>query len=293
MDLMIKSLSNDEPILVVALVNTAAVEKARVLHDTYPTATAALGRAITGALLISSLLKEGQKLSLQIVGEGPLKEVFVESDWQGRVRGYVQRPHVYLGLLGGNLDVGRAIGKGYLHVVKDLGVREPYHSSIPLQTGEIASDVAYYLSVSEQIPAAVSIGMYVDSDNSVKASGGFMVHALPEADEEIIGYLEHRIGELRPVSSMILDGMTPEDITAVILGSPYRVIEKKEVSYVCPCTRDRVTRALIALGESDLRELVEKGEPLSIECHFCKTCYTVTQAELSEFLTEATTRRVA
>ncbi|MGE5238846.1 MAG: Hsp33 family molecular chaperone HslO [Chloroflexota bacterium] len=285
---MIKSIARDEPVLVVAVVDTGAVERARLIHDTFPTATSALGRTLTGAVLLSSLLKEGQKLSLQVVGEGPLKEVFAEADWRGRVRGYARRPHVFLGLLGGNLDVGRGFGNGYLHVVKDLGVREPYHSSIPLQTGEIASDIAYYLSVSEQIPAAVSVGVYVGADNSVMASGGFMVHALPEAGEELIGDLENRIGDLKPVSSMVLDGMDPEEITAELLAMPYEVLERRDIIYSCPCSRDRVMRALIALGKDDIRELAAKGEPLSIECHFCKAGYTVTQEELEDLLREVT-----
>ncbi|HSB51828.1 MAG TPA: Hsp33 family molecular chaperone HslO, partial [Dissulfurispiraceae bacterium] len=144
------------------------------------------------------------------------------------------------------------------------------------------------LSVSEQIPAAVSVGVYVGADNSVMASGGFMVHALPEAGEELIGDLENRIGDLKPVSSMVLDGMDPEEITAELLAMPYEVLERRDIIYSCPCSRDRVMRALIALGKDDIRELAAKGEPLSIECHFCKAGYTVTQEELEDLLREVT-----
>jgi molecular chaperone Hsp33 len=284
LDILVKAMAKDEPILVIGLVNTVAVEKARLLHDTFPTASAALGRTITGAVLLASMLKEGQKISLQIVGDGPLKEVFAEADWLCRVRGYVRKPHVHLGLLGDSLDVGRGIGSGFLHVTKDLGIREPYHGSVPLQTGEVASDLAYYLATSEQMPAAVSLGVFVDQDNSVKASGGFMVHALPGADEEVIEYLEDRISRLRPVSSMVLDGLKAEEIVGEVLGMPFDVLETKEVSYSCPCTRERVMAALVTLGEKDIAEMAEKGESLSIQCHFCKTDYTVSQEELFSLL---------
>jgi molecular chaperone Hsp33 len=288
MDLLVKSIAIDEPVLVIGLVNTATVERARVIHDTYPTASAALGRTISGALLMASMLKEGQKISLQVVGEGPLKEVFAEADWLCRVRGYVRKPHVHMGLLGESLDVGRAIGQGFLHVTKDLGIREPYHGSIPLQTGEIASDLAYYLTTSEQIPAAVSVGVFVDTDNSVRASGGFMVHALPAASDEIIGYLENRIGNMRSVSSMVMDGMEPREIIGEILGMPYDILDRKEVVYFCPCSKDRVMAALVTLGEKDIQAMAEKGEALDVQCHFCRTDYAVSKEELFSLLREMT-----
>jgi molecular chaperone Hsp33 len=272
------------PVAVTVLVNTATVEKARTLHDTYPTATAALGRTMTGVMLMASLLKEGQKMSVQIVGDGPLKEVFAEADWLSRVRGYIRKPHVFMGLIGESLDVGRAIGPGYLHVIKDLGLRESYHSSIPLQTGEIASDIAYYLSVSEQFPAAISLGVYVDTDNSVKASGGFLVHTMPGIDDWLVTYMEDRISTTPTVSSMVLDGKTPKEIVSEILGMPFDVIDQREVSYYCPCSKERVLRALITLGEQDLREMMAQKVPPAIQCHFCKTDYSVTPVELEELI---------
>ncbi len=286
MDTLVKALAKNEPVAVTILINTATVEKARSLHDTYPTATAALGRTMTGVMLMASLLKEGQKISLQIVGDGPLKEVFAEADWLSRVRGYVRKPHVFMGLIGESLDVGRAIGAGYLHVIKDLGLRESYHSSVPLQTGEIASDIAYYLNTSEQFPAAVSLGVYVDTDNSVKASGGFLVHVLPGADDWLVTYLEDRIGTSPPVSSMILDGKEPAEIIREILGMPFDIIEQRTISYYCPCSKDRVLRALITLGEQELRQMITEDETLAIQCHFCKTDYSVTPAELEDLIRE-------
>jgi molecular chaperone Hsp33 len=193
-----------------------------------------------------------------------------------------------MGLMGESIDVGRAVGKGYLHVVKDLGLREPYHSSIPLQTGEIASDIAYYLSVSEQFPAAVSLGTFIDTDNAVKASGGYLVHIFPGADEWLVTYLEDRIGTTPAASAMILNGMTPEEIIGEVLGMPFDIIYQREIGYFCPCSKDRVMRALITLGQQELENMAAKGEDLSIQCHFCKTDYAITPAQIQDLIKEIT-----
>ena len=287
MDGLLKGITRDEPLLVVGLVDTAAVEQAKSVHDTYPTASAALGRLMSGALLLSSLLKTGQKVMVQVAGDGPLHGGLAEADASGHVRGYVKRPHVHMGLKDGKLDVGRAIGAGYLNVIKDLGIREYYRGIVPLQTGEIATDLAYYLNASEQIPAAVSLGVYVDTDNSVKASGGFLIHPLPGAGEEAIGRLEHRLKGIRPVSAMILDGMGPQGIMEEAAGLAVDILERKDVSYYCPCTRERVLDAIAALGAAEIDELVGKGEPAKVECHFCRKVYLVSREELLSLLMDA------
>jgi len=284
MDGLQKGIAKDEPLLVVGLVDTEAVETAKSVHDTYPTASAALGRVMSGALLLSSLLKTGQKVILQAAGDGPLHGIVAEADSAGRVRGYVKRPHVHLGLKDGKLDVGRAVGKGYLNVIKDLGLKEYYRGIVPLQTGEIAMDLAYYLNASEQIPAAVSLGVYVDTDNSVKASGGYLVHPMPGASEDAIERLEKRLKKIRPVSSMILDGMGPREIMEEAAGLPIDVRERKEVSFHCPCSRNRVLDAIAALGKAEIGELVGKSESAKVECHFCRKEYAVSRAELFSLL---------
>ena len=286
MDSLWKGTTREEPLLVVALVDTDSVERAKEVHDTFPTATAALGRVMSGALLLSSFLKDRQKVMLQVSGDGPLQSVVAEADGAGQVRGYVKRPHIHLSIRNGKLDVGRAIGKGFLNVIKDLGIREYYRGSVPLQTGEIARDIAYYLSASEQIPAAVSLGVYVDSGNVVKASGGYLVHPLPGTSEEAIAYLEDRFRRIRPVSEMILDGMGPGEIMEETVGLPVDVGEKKAVVYRCPCTRDRVLDALAALGRQEVDDLVRKGEPVNVECHFCRERYDVSLGELASLLEE-------
>jgi molecular chaperone Hsp33 len=286
MDTLLKALATTEPILLVALVDTDTVERARVIHDTYPTASAAMGRVMSGALLLSSLLKEGQKVIIQVAGDGPLKGVMAEADWRCRVRSYVKRPHIHLGIKDGKLDVGRAIGSGFFNVIKDLGLRDYYQGSVPLQTGEIATDLAYYLHTSEQIPAAVSLGVYVDTDNAVTASGGFMIHSLPGASDEITGYLEERLAGVRPVSSMIRDGLEPEKIIEEATGLSFKILERRDVLYSCHCSKERVLDAILAIGKKDIEELIHKNETARIECQFCKTEYLVAQDELELLLQE-------
>ncbi|MEW6328077.1 MAG: Hsp33 family molecular chaperone HslO [Thermodesulfobacteriota bacterium] len=284
MDVLLKGIVRKEAILAVSLIDTETVEKARSIHDTYPTASAALGRVISGALLLASMLKEDQRLTLQVTGEGPLREIVAEVDWLLRVRGYVRRPHIHLGLKNGKLDVGRAIGKGLLHVIKDLGLAHPYRGTVPLQTGEIATDLAYYLATSEQIPSAVSLGVYVDTDNTVKASGGFMIQALPGAKDETIKFLENRLRQLPPISSMILGGMTLEDILKKAVGLPIDFTDRKEVLHSCPCSRERIIRAIVALGEKEIKDLIEKGKEIEIQCEFCKNLFIFSLEELHSIL---------
>ncbi len=285
MDELLKGIAKEEPLLVVGLVDTAAVDRAKSVHDTFPTASAALGRVMSGVLLLSALLKEGQRVMLQASGDGPLHGIVAEADWAGRVRGYVKRPHVHLGLRDGKLDVGRGFGKGYLNVIKDLGIREYYRGTVPLQTGEIATDLAYYLNASEQLPAAVSLGVYVDVDNSVKASGGFLVHPMPGAEEGSIARLENRLKGIRPVSSMILDGMSTREIMEEAAGLAVDIIEKKDVRFHCPCSKERVLDAIAALGREEIDYLLRKGEPAKVECRFCRKEYAVSQEDLSSLLT--------
>jgi molecular chaperone Hsp33 len=247
----------------------------------------AVGFWLLDLIIHHSLLKEGQKVIVQVLGDGPLKGVVAESDWLCRVRCYVKRPHIHLGLKDGKLDVGRAIGNGLLNVIKDLGLRDYYQGSVPLQTGEIATDLAYYLNNSEQIPAAVSLGVYVETDNSVKASGGFMIHSLPGASDEIIDYLEGRLKGVRSASSMILDGLTPEEIMQEAVGLPLKVLDKKQVSYYCPCTRERVLGAIVAMGKQGIQELIAKGEAAHVQCQFCMKEYTVPADEILALLKNA------
>ncbi|GAQ95619.1 molecular chaperone Hsp33 [Thermodesulfovibrio aggregans] len=280
MDEVVKGLIKDEHVFVVATVCTETVEYARKIHDTWPTATAAMGRVIAGSLLLASTLKDRQRVMIQIKGEGPLKEVVAEADFLYRVRAYVKRPHIYMGLKNEKIDVGRAIGKGFLNVIRDLGLKEYYQSSVELQTGEIAKDLAYYLNVSEQIPSAVSLGVYVDTDNSVKAAGGFMIQTMPDTKPEIIDFLERKLSTVQPASSMILQGMDCLKILEEVVGLPIEVLHRGSVSYFCPCSKERVINAIITLGKEEIQKMIEEGETVEVECYFCKKKYNVTVDEL-------------
>lgn len=284
MDQIVKAMLVEDPVLVVSLVSTETVEKARQIHDTLPTATAALGRVISGALLLASTLKDNQKITIQVKGDGPIREIIAEADHLYRVRAYINRPHIHMGLRDGHLDVGRAIGKGFINVIRDLGLREIYQSSVPLQTGEIATDLAYYLNVSEQVPSAVSLGVYVETDNSVKAAGGFMIQRLPGARDEVISFIERKLTDIKTVSSMVLEGLSPVEIIEEAVGLPVDILARSEVTYFCPCSRERVLSALVTLGSSEIEELIKKGETLEISCRFCGKLYDVTLFELEEVL---------
>lgn len=286
MDYLSRGLAEGGTIIAAGLVDTGTVERARKVHDTYPTATAAFGRVLNGALLLASNMKEGQKIFVQVAGDGPLGEVVAEADWRCRVRGYVKRPHIHLPLRDGKLDVGGAVGKGFINVIRDLGIKEPYRGTVALQTGEIAEDLAYYMNASEQVPSAVALGVFVNEDNSVGAAGGFIIQTMPEASDDVIEFLDERMKILRPVSSMVLDGMGPEEIVREAVGLPVKVIERKDVEYRCPCERARVMEAIITLGVKELEEYVKRGEPVEVTCRFCKVRYIITVLDLSSVLDE-------
>lgn len=284
MDEIVKGIIKDENVLVAATVCTETVSHAQKIHDTWPTAMAAMGRLIAGVVLLASTLKDRQKVMIQVRGDGPLEEVVAESDWLYRTRAYVRRPHIYMGLKGEKIDVGRAVGKGFLNVIRDLGLREYYQSSVELQTGEIATDLAYYLNISEQIPSAVSLGVFVSPDNSVGAAGGFMIQTMPDTRREIIDFLERKLIDVRPVTSMIMGGMNAFDMLEEAVGLPVEVINRSEISYSCPCTKDRVINAIVTLGKEEISKMIDEGETVKVECFFCKEKYEVTLEELRELL---------
>lgn len=284
MDQIVKAILKEDPVLIVSLIDTETIEKARLIHDTFPTATAALGRVISGALLLASTLKDNQKVTLQIKGDGPLREIIAEADSLYRVRTYIKRPHIHMGLKDGKLDVGRAIGKGFINVIRDLGLREIYQSSVPLQTGEIATDLAYYLNASEQIPSAVSLGVYVERDNSVKASGGFMIQRLPGARDEVISFIERKLSSIKTVSTMILEGLNPVQIIEEAVGLPVEILNQSEITYYCPCSKERVLDAIAALGRNEIEDMIRRGEDIEITCRFCGRRYEMRLKELKDIL---------
>lgn len=260
------------------------VERAREIHGLQPTGTAALGRTLCGASMLGELMKEeNASLTLKLQGGGPLGSVVAVSDSSGCVRGYVQNPEVDLPLRAsdGKLDVGGAIGRdGLLTVLRDIGLREPYVGSTELISGEVGDDLAAYLTESEQLGAACGLGVLVDTDCSVKAAGGFIVQLMPFAPDEVIEQLEENIFMMDQLT-VILDQDGPEEvINQVMKGIPWHIVQRTPVSYRCPCSRERVTRALISLSDDDLNELMADGQDVEVGCRFCDAVYEISPAEI-------------
>jgi molecular chaperone Hsp33 len=287
-DYLVRVITEEKNIVGLACITTNLVDYARRRHGTYPTASAALGRALTGGELMGALLDRGQRVALKFTGNGPLKKIIVEAEGNGAVRGYVEVPRVDLPPRNGKLDVGGALGReGYLTVTKDLRLKEPYNGIVKLYTGEIASDIAYYLTESEQIPSAVGLGVYVETDGRVSASGGFLIQSLPPADEALIDSLAGRIEALPPVTRQLRDGRTPEDVLAAVFdGIPYRTIETRELVFQCSCSVARIEQALITLGRSQIEEIARGQEVFDVSCHFCNRTYVFGKDHLGRLIHE-------
>ena len=290
MDYIVRAMTKDGFVKAAAIRSTGIVERAREIHKTTPTATAALGRVLTAASLMGNMQKvENGALTLQIKGGGPLGTILATSDAKGNVRGYVQNPGItLLEKYSGKLDVGAAVGTdGMLTVIRDLQMKEPYIGSIKLVSGEIAEDVTAYFAQSEQIPTACTLGVLVGEDQKVRAAGGYILQLLPGAPDDIIDRLEKGIQEAGPVSPMLDGGMTPEEIlTAVCPGMKLKVLETTEVSYRCYCSRERVKGALISLGKKELEEIAAEGETVHIGCQFCDADYQFGPEEIQNLLLE-------
>ena len=287
-DYIVRAMTADGFVKAMAIASTNLVERARNIHKTTPTATAALGRVLTAASMMGNLQKvENGALTLQVKGNGPLGTILATSDAVGNVRGYVRNPSIsLLEKYAGKLDVGAAVGTdGMLTVIRDLQMKEPYIGSVALVSGEIADDVTAYFAQSEQTPTACALGVLVDTDQSVKVAGGYLIQLLPGAPEEIISKLEQGIAKAGAVTPMLSDGLTPEDILRrVMTDFELDFLETTEVSYKCYCSRERVTSTLIAVGKKDLQEMINEGKPISIECQFCDTKYQFTPDDLKALL---------
>jgi len=264
--------------------STHLVEEARKIHDTWPTATAALGRVLTVSAMMGLMYKQDERITIRIKGDGPIGPILVESNTKGEVRGEIRNPHVYLqyedGPKKGKLNVGAAIGSGFLHITKDLGMKEYFTSSSDLQTGEIGDDFTYYFTTSEQTPSSVGVGVLVDTDYSVIASGGYILQLMPHATEETIIYLEHLISTLPSVSSLIKVGKTPEEILTLLANGTEEILKKTEISYTCHCSKDGFSKSLSALDEETMDILIHEDGQAEIECHFCHKKYMFSKDEL-------------
>jgi molecular chaperone Hsp33 len=287
-DYLVRGIAGDSHVRALACVTTNLVGEACRNHGTYPTASAALGRALTGALLLGALLDPEQRVALKFEAEGPLQKIVVEAEGSGVVRGYVKVPEVDLPLKRGKLDVSGALGKtGFLTVTKDLRLKDLYHSMVKLYTGEIASDIAYYLTESEQIPSAVGLGVYVDPDFQVSAAGGFLIQAMPPSDESRIEALIDHIQTMPTITQQLRDGIDPEGLLASIMGDiPFTVLESQPLAYRCSCSRFRIEQALITLGKDEVLAIIRQDQIVDVTCEFCHKTYIFERTALERLLGE-------
>ncbi len=285
MDYVVVATARGGQVAAYAATTRGLVEEMRRRHDTWPVVTAALGRVATvGAILTSTLKEERHQITLQVNGDGPAGRILVVATGTGDIRGYADEPHVHLPLNERNkLDVSGAVGKnGSLYVIKDLGLKEPYRGMVPITSGEIGEDFTYYFAVSEQTPSAVAVGVLVDVDLSVLAAGGILIHILPGAHDQDIAELEQILSDLPAVSSLLRDGLTPEDILYRVFPRDLRILERKEVRFQCNCGKDRLGRVLISLGKQELENLIEEQGHAELVCHFCSEKYYFSGDELKD-----------
>lgn len=291
-DKLIKATAKDGMIRIIGAQTTNLVNEATKVHGCTPTAAAALGRMLTAGVLMGSTLKsEKEVVTLQINGGGDAKGVTVTAYEDCRVKGFIGNPNVNLPLnvANGKLNVGEAIGKnGSLTVIKDQGLKDPYVGQVPIYSGEIAEDVAYYYTVSEQIPSAVALGVLVDRDLSIKAAGGFIIQMLPGADELLGDLLTYRLEEIPPVTTMLSEGKTINDIIEYIFeGMDLKIYDEGvEPKFSCDCSRERVERALLSIGKKDLQEIYDDGKEEELKCHFCNKSYKFTHEDIGALLEE-------
>ena len=286
-DYIIRATASNDQIRAFAAVTTEMVETAREHHNTSPVATAALGRLLTAGAMMGSMMNgEKDVLTLQIKAGGPLQGITVTADSQGNVKGYVGNPDVCIPANSkGKLDVAGAVGPGFLTVIKDMGLKEPYSGQVMLQTCEIAEDLTYYFATSEQVPSAVGLGVLMNKNNTVRQAGGFIVQLMPFAEEEVISRLEQNVQKINSVTNLLEEGHTPESLLEKVLeGFDVQINEKMDTRFCCNCSKERVAKALISIGRKELNEMIQEGKPIEMNCHFCNTNYNFTVEELKEIL---------
>lgn len=284
-DYMIRAVAAGEQIRCFAITSRELVEEARRRHNSSPVITAALGRLLSGGAMMGAMMKgEKDLLTVKIDCSGPVKGITVTADARGNVKGFPLVPQVSLpASSAGKLDVGRAVDLGVLTVIRDMGLKEPYSGSINLVSGEIAEDLTYYYAVSEQTPSSIALGVLMNKDNTVRESGGYMIQLMPDASDEVISVLEKRLKNIEPVTTLYTKGYTPESMLAYILeGFDLEITEKIPARFHCGCSKERVRKALAAIGKKELESLIEEGTPVEMNCHFCNSDYSFETGELIE-----------
>lgn len=266
------------------------VEAARVAHNTSPVVTAALGRLLTAGAMMGTMLKgEKDLLTLQIKGDGPVNGITVTADAAANVKGYANVPDVILPANSlGKLDVAGAVGQGFLSVIKDMGLKEPYVGQTVLQTSEIAEDLTYYFATSEQVPSSVGLGVLMERDNTVKQAGGFIIQLMPFAEDAVIDRLEQNLAKVSSVTGMLDAGNTPEQMLNILLeGLELEITDTVSTAFSCNCDKNRVEKALISIGKQELQSMIDEGKEIEVNCHFCNRNYQFSVQELKELYKRA------
>ncbi len=289
-DYMLRAMSRDGHLRAFAVNSKNLVADAYKAHNTTPVVTAALGRLLSAGVMMGAMCKgDADILTISLKGDGPVGSVTVTADSKGRVKGFAANPNVELPLKpNGKLDVGGAVGRGTLTVIKDLGLKDPYIGQTELVNGEVAEDLTYYFAASEQVPSSVGLGVLVNPDGTVRQAGGFIVQVMPDAPDELIDVLEKNIGALKPVTTSLEGGESIEDILADVFANiEYDITSNTDISFYCNCSRDRISKALISVGEADLKSMIDEGKEIEVKCHFCNKGYKFTVEELEEMLEAA------
>lgn len=290
MDYMIRATAAKGQIRAFAATTRETVEYARAAHNTSPVATAALGRLLTGSVMMGAMMKgEKDLLTIKVEGDGPMGGMTVTADSKGSVKGYAFHPEIMLPPNEkGKLDVGGALGIGVLTVIKDMGMKEPYVGQTILVTGEIAEDLTYYFATSEQTPSSVALGVLMNRENTVRQAGGFILQMMPGVSEEVVSGLEKRLSEIVSVTALLDEGRTPEEILKYVLGDlDLEILDRMPVRFFCNCCKERIEKALVSVGRQELQQMIDEGKTIEVNCHFCGRHYPVTVEELKGLLLQA------
>lgn len=286
-DYLVRAIAANGQVRAFAAYTKNTVETARQAHNTSPVVTAGLGRLLTAGAMMGSMMKgDRDVLTIKAEGSGPVGHYLVTADSKGNVKGYAANPNVILPAnAAGKLDVGGSLGVGLLTVIKDLGLKEPYTGTCELVSGEIAEDLTYYFASSEQTPSSVGLGVLMTKDNTVNVAGGFIIQLMPDATEETISIIEEKISTIKSVTSMLENGLDPEGIINLILGGlDPEILDKMPVRFHCNCSKERVSKALIAIGKNELDNIIADNEPIEVKCHFCNKAYNFTVDELKKLV---------
>lgn len=285
-DYLVKAIDKTKNLRLLTITATNLVQEAQTRHDTWSASSAVLGRTlVAGILLAGAELTDKEELTVRLLGDGPVGPTVVTAKSDLTVKGYVKNPHIALPpKKNGHIDVKKAVGKGWLEVTKDLGLKKPYTGQVPIVSGEIAEDIAYYLTKSEQIPSAVGLSVFVNPNNTIGEAGGFMLQALPGASDSLITETINRINDLPALSSAFLDGLTPEKLAAMILGDDCKILEKDEVAFKCDCSKGKYGNILATLKDSQLKAMINEDHGAELTCNFCGNKYQFSEEELKAIL---------